>query len=355
MVIFIFFVTTMSNTYAYLENNFFSSIAFREIFVMDNTSGVGISADAEVLNDSHIETAIFMYRTGIPVYFSTDNVIKGEEEWYLSIIGFQGDATSFVGFVNILDTNDEILEGIFISENVAKYNSVKDFIGDKVEFMFYDNVYSLYISGVVPVNEDLFLGRAAGHYMYVHSQLLKYPFDYIYIARLVLYDVRQVFEFIERHYSNNYSFISDKEGARHIVQVKSIVSIILATSIFVFFLLFITCMVNCLHYLQRSNNKKNSLLRMLGFSKVDVFVMGLIEGFLIGCLGAIGGLVTSFALNAILAQTNFVIENNIREVFDISLFIIILTILASNFVILLSNVIVLSKGAKTNFLQDMRS
>ena len=357
MVIFIFFASAMHNINTYLENNFFSNIALREIVVMDNGIDLGIPIEADVFNDSNIEATIFMYETGISAFFLRENEIDVGYGWYLSVVGRCVSTNNSTFFNDMYDIDGQVLRGIFISESAVGYDEGRALVGEMVEFIFHGRSQSFPIIGVIPVDASFFLGRTAGHYLYIHSQLLEDNWDYTHSAsaRLILSDVDQVITFTKSHYSDEFELIYDEEGLRHIANVRSAVGIILLLSSVVFFLLSTVCMINGLRHLQYFNEKKNSLLRILGFSKRKLFAINMIEGLMIGCFASLGGLIVSSILKSILVRTTFIVENNISELFNVSFGVMLLSVFTSNLIILVAKIIVSIENSKTDHLQAMSS
>ena len=352
MTIFIFFASIMHNFNVYLENSFFSNIALREIVVMDGAMDFKIPIEADIFNDPSIETTIFMYETGISTIFLRENEIEVGAGWYLSVVEIKSIRNTN-DFIDMYDINGQPLNGIFISLSAMGYNEPLALVGEEVEFVFDGIIHTFPIIGIIPIDAAFFLGREAGHYMYIHSQLLNENWDYAHSARLILSDVDQLNEFVKRHYFDDYILIFDEKNIRHTARIKSAVGTIFLLSNAIFLLLTTICLVNGLRYLQHFNHKKNSLLRILGFSKRELVIINMIEGLMIGCLGVIGGLVLSFFLKAILAQTTFVVENNISELFNVGSGVALVAVFTSNFVVLVAKIIVSIQSTKTDHLQVM--
>jgi len=351
MMIFVFFASTMHNINVYLESNFFSNELTREIVVMSNDFDAGISLDADVLNDSRVETAIFMYKTGIAVLFSERNEVEVGDGWYLSIVEWSNDVTNRLGFTDMFCSNEQPPNGILLSEQAVGYVDGLALIGEKIEFVFEEIIKSFPIIGIIPAEMDFFSGRDAGHYMYINSQLFTDSLDYIYTARLILYEVGEVAKFVEQYQSDEYILIFDEESVRHVIRVRTAIRSILMISSVVFLLLSVICIINSLRYLHYFNYQKNNLLRILGFSKRELLAINVIEGLILGFLGAMGGLVVSFFLKFLLVQTTFVIENDISVLFSINVGIVMLSVLVSNFVILIAKTIVSIESGKSNHIQ----
>ncbi|MBD5087630.1 MAG: FtsX-like permease family protein [Clostridiales bacterium] len=348
-----FFVNFSINAEEYLKKHFFSNGKIRQITIHNN--GQPFGREEEFMDDKMIIDIRKIVETGIPIAKVGKKAIKDSLNLELTI--FDSDNLFFKDDYKVSEWNPDYnwKNGIVITSSFLKLFSDK-IMNEKVTFKCQGKKYQLPIVGVIDdvLNENFEEDYKASMYVHVDNLNLKdYEYKSITVQVENYKDVKRV---RDKYLNTGFELVSSYDEAERFSNIMNIIKIVLLFIISIFIGFSTIGIMNTLNSLSEIKKRSLTLIRILGFSKKDVYKIEQLENFLLGLIGGLGGVILSMSITNLITKLNvFHFENiSINGLFHYNGYTAVFSILLSVFITCLCGIRVMRTNLGSDIVKHMK-